>query len=123
MGLKDKIFKQKFLGKQWGMISLSAAQLSIFVALANLLLNAVDAYDNITPWLEAHGIMINFWLFLTIIAFGLLVILLCLFKFALPSFWSVYNDQFYAHNSHLRKDIEAIKEKLGIEDDSGSNRN
>lgn len=120
MKLKDSIFKQQYLGKQWGIVALSAGQLAIFVGIINLLLNSVEAFDNIEAWLQQVGISISFWMFLGVIILGLLVVLLFMFKFALPSFWSVFNDQFYRHNSLFRKDIEAIKKKLGIEDDSYS---
>ena len=105
----SKIVKQKYIGKQWGIIALSAGQLAIFVGILNLLLNSVAAFDKIALWLGEMGISINFWIFFSVIILGLLVVLLLLFKFALPSFWSVFNEQFYQHNSLLRNDIELLK--------------
>lgn len=109
MSFWGNLFQQKYIGKQWGIIALSAGQLAIFVGILNLMLNSVSAFDNIDVWLQNIGISINFWIFLGVIIIGLLLVLVLLFKYALPSFWSVFNEQFYQHNSLLRVDIELLK--------------
>ena len=47
MSFWGNLFQQKYIGKQWGIIALSAGQLAIFVGISNLMLNSVSAFDNI----------------------------------------------------------------------------
>lgn len=108
--LKDKLFRQRNIGKQWGIIAQVAAQAAIFISIINLFLIAVTAYNTtICGWLAERGIYIQFWVFAAIIIGFLAIVFTLLYKFALPSFYSFWNDQFYRHDNLLRKDIELLK--------------
>lgn len=63
----------------------------------------------VVPWLSAP-VFFGFAILLCVI---LVVIFYC---FVYPSYMTFQNRQEYSHNSLLRKDLEKIKEKLGIEE-------
>lgn len=104
------MFKQTNTGKSWGYIAQVASQVSILIAVVNLLLIAVTAYNTtLFPWLKIHGLSLPFWLFLTMLFVFMLISSLFLYKFAVPSFFSAFNDQFYKHDNPMRKDIDELK--------------
>ena len=107
------IFKQKNIGKQWGAFAQTTAQLSIFITLINLLLLAVTAYNTtLRGWFVYYDIPLNFWTFMCVIIFLLVVVAVLMYKYALPSFFSFWNEQWYVHDNQLRKDIEGLQESI-----------
>ena len=117
---------QKNMGQQWGVFAQTAGQLSIFIGVINLLLLSATAYNTtLSAWFTAYGIPLNFWMFMCIIAFLLVVTSVVLYKYALPSFFSFFNDQFYRHDNLLRHDIELLKKdnKAILEILKGGNSN
>ena len=104
------IFKQKYIGKQWGTIVQVSAQGAIFITLINLLLLSVTAFNTtLSPWFKLKGIDLPFWMFMACIIVFLGFLAILLYKFALPSFFSVFNDQFYRHGNLLKRDIELLQ--------------
>jgi len=109
------ILKQRNIGNQWGYVAQISSQAQIFISLTSLFLIAVTAYNTtISPWLIEKGMDIPFWVFLLAMVLGLFIMGLLLYKYAVPSFFSAFNDQFYKHGSQLHDDIEEIK-KTNIE--------
>lgn len=109
-GEKMKMFQQAKAGKTWGYAAQVASQVSILVAVVNLLLIAVTAYNTtLSPWFELRGIILPLWLFIGVLVFFMLVASVFLYKFAVPSFFSAFNDQFYKHDNPMREDIDNIK--------------
>ena len=111
MSILGKIFSQKKkMGKQWGIIAQIATQGSMFLNIISLLLLMMTAYTTtLSGWFIQHGIYLKFWMF-AIVVLGLLgVASIILWKFAIPSFYSVFNDQFYRHDNPLVKDMELLK--------------
>jgi len=105
-----KLFGQHNIGKQWGMFAQTMGQLAIFVSAINFLLIAITAYNTtLSVWFVNWGIHIQLWMFLCVVIVLLLVIFVLLYKFALPSYYSVFNEQFYQHDNLLRKDIDVLK--------------
>jgi len=45
------------------------------------------------------------------------------FIFGMPSYFGAFNEQFYKHNNPMRKDIEKIMAKLGIEKEEDKDDN
>ena len=69
---------------------------------------------HLAPWL-------SFQLFMAGIVVIGLIILVMFFKFVYPSYYKFLNEQSYKHNNPIKKDLDKIKEKLGIPlDDEGS---
>jgi len=95
------------------MIAQTVAQISIFITLINLLLLAVTAYNTtLRGWFEYYNVPLNFWMFMLLLTILLLVAAVLAYKFALPSFFSFWNEQFYTHDNQLRKDIESLQKTL-----------
>ena len=109
----NRVFKQKNLGQQWGVFATLAGQLSIFIAMINLLLLITTTYNTtLRGWFQAYGIPLNFWTFVGLIALLLTIAASLLYKFALPSFFSFLNDQAYRHDNPIRQDIELVQKTL-----------
>ena len=107
------IFKQKNVGNHWGIFANVAAQLSILIAMLNLLLLIATAYNTtLREWFEQYGIPLNFLAFMGLIALLLLVAAVLVYKFALPSYFSAVNDQIYKHDNPIRKDIEQVQKSI-----------
>jgi hypothetical protein len=105
-----KIFGQHKTGRSWGYLVQVASQTSILVSVVNLCLIAVTAYSTtISPWLLERGMIIPFWFFVAGLSMLILVMALVLYKFAVPSYFNAFNEQFYKHDNPLRDDIELIK--------------
>ena len=110
---KQGIFHQINIGKQWGIFAQVASQLSILVSIISLFLVSVTAYTTtLSGWLSEYGISIGMFGFVAIIMCLLVVAFILLYKFALPSFFSYWNDQFYRHDNPMRKEIEEMGKKL-----------
>ena len=105
------IFKQrKTAGKTWGYTAQVASQLAIFITVINLFMLAATFYKTtLSVWLTDAGIYVSFWIFMLVLIVGLMVVALLLYKYAIPSFFSAFNDQFYKHGNLLRQDMEEIK--------------
>jgi hypothetical protein len=109
----NRLGGQKNIGKFWGMIAQVAGQVAVFVSIINLFLIAVTAYNTtLSGYFEQHGVHISFWVFALVIVGLLLVAFLLMWKFALPSYYSSFNEQFYRHDNPIRADLEEIKKLL-----------
>lgn len=109
-----RIFKQHYIGKQWGTFAQVATQGAIFITIINLVLLTATAYNTtLNPWFELKGLYIPFWVFMGSIIVFLLFAAILIYKFALPSFYSFFNDQFYRHGNLLKRDLELLKEENG----------
>ncbi len=107
------VFKQRNIGRQWGIIANIAAQLSIFIAMLNLILLVTTAYNTtLSGWFRTYGIPINFVTFIGLIVLLLFVAAVLAYKFALPSYFSAMNDQAYKHDNPIRKDIKKVQDTL-----------
>lgn len=123
-----KIFGQVNTGRGWGYVAQVASQAAIFITVLNLFMLAATFYQTtLSLWLQDRGIVFPFWLFMSVLVAVLALMAVVLYKFAVPSFFNAFSEQFYKHDNPLRADIEVIKnrqnqimERLGIEDsDSG----
>ena len=116
-GLIRRVLQQENIGNSWGYVTQVASQAVVFITVLNLFMLAATFYQTtLDVWLSERGITFPFWQFFTILIVALAILAVVLYKFAVPSFFSAFNDQFYKHNSQLRQDIELIKKKLGIDD-------
>jgi len=101
-----------------------------WMSLVNFLMMAVTTYTvtreytiSIFPWF-------SIWIFLSILGLIIATVMVFEYKLVYPSRVAFRNQQEYAHDSpikedldqiketqeHLRRDLEAIKEKLGIKE-------
>lgn len=115
--MRLRFLKQKQTGNTWGYIVQTASQAAVIVTVVNFFMLAGTFFTvAVNPVLRGMGVAMPFWLFLVILVVPLGIAGVLMFKFAVPSFFSAFNDQFYKHNNLLRQDIEQIKKKLGIEE-------
>lgn len=114
--IKNRVFGQQNIGSQWGIFAQVAGQLQIFMLAIILVINLISFYNTtVARQLLAHGINPGMWVFVAFMAIsiGALVILfIILYRFALPSYFAVWNEQFYRHNNPMRRDLAAIRKLL-----------
>lgn len=109
-GLIGRLLRQSDVGNTWGYMVQTASQAAIVVTVVNFFMLAGTFFVTaVSPFLTERGVDMPFWLFLVILIAPLAVVGVLLFKFAVPSFFSAFNDQFYRHNNLLRQDIEQLK--------------
>lgn len=107
---KRGIFSQMNIGKQYGVLVQIVQQLGIIWSVLILLFSAMSAYNTgLSDWLYEHGIPLNFAGFMGVIVGLLLIASFLVWKFFLPSFYSVFNAQVYKHDNPIRRDIREVK--------------
>lgn len=109
--MRVPFLKQRETGNTWGNFMQVVQQLGLAVQVVNLVLLVITT----SSILQTRGYDIPVWLLgiiamLVIFGAGILV-----FTLGMPSYFSAFNEQFYKHKNPMRKDIEKIMEKLGIE--------
>lgn len=109
----SKFLKQKKVGTWLGGVKQVFGQLNMYLAFINLILIAVTAWNTtLSEWLSEMGVNIPFWVFGLFIVLFLLGAMLFEYKVTIPSFFSFWNSQFWAHDNPLRKEIKSIREEL-----------
>ncbi len=110
---RDRMIKQTNIGNWWGAIMTLAGRLNIYVSMMNLILIAFFAYPSVTGFIVNYtGIVIPFWLFILVIILSPFIIMILEYKFSLPSYIAFNNQQAYAHDNPIRKDIEDMQEDI-----------
>ena len=105
-----RMFKQKNLGNSWGYIAQTASQAGVFITGINFFMLAATFFATaFSPYLAERGIVIPFWIFLSLLIIPIVSVGFIMFKYAVPSFFSAFNDQFYKHGSDLKKDMDELK--------------
>lgn len=114
--IKNRMFGQHNIGSQWGIFAQVAGQLQVFMLAIILVINLISFYNTtVARQLMAHGINLGIWAFVGFmsISIGALVVgFILLYRFALPSYFAVWNEQFYRHNNPVKRDLTAIRRLL-----------
>lgn len=109
MGFKS-IFAQRTIGRSWGYTAQVASQAAIFITVLNLFMLAATFYKTtLLVWLTERNLYVAFWEFMVVLIALLMIMAVLLYKFAVPSFFSAFSEQFYKHNNPLKDDIDALK--------------
>lgn len=108
-----RIFRQYKVGNAWGNFMQVIQQLGLVVQVINLCLLVVTT----SSILQSRGYEIPIWLLGIIVVLMILGAGLLIFKLGMPSYFGAFNEQCYKHNNPMRRDIEKIMDKLGIEHD------
>ena len=103
---------QKDIGSWWGQFLLSVGQIAILVSLATMSFAAIAAYAVIQDFFWGIGIELRFWHFVLCIVVMLLIALVMAYKFSLPSFFSVWNNQFWSHKNPMRGQMETMNGRM-----------
>ena len=94
------------------------SRVSFFVGAANtVMLVAMFYVTTAGPWLVERLPWLTLPVFMALAVFAIVVAMVLAYVFLLPSAMSFFNLHFYKHNNPIRRDLDRIKEKLGIEDD------
>jgi hypothetical protein len=105
------ILKQRKVGNFYGNFMQVAQQLGLVSQIISLCLLIVTT----ASVLQDRGIQVPVWL-LGLLVIGIIcVAALLVFTLGVPSYFGAFNEQMYKHNNPMRKDIEKIMDKLGIE--------
>ena len=105
-----RMLKQKNVGNTWGYIAQTASQGAVFITVINFFMLAATFFATaFSPYLIERGISLPFWLFLVLLTIPIISMGFVMFKYAVPSFFSAFNDQFYKHGSNLKKDMAELK--------------
>jgi hypothetical protein len=114
--IKNRVFGQQNIGSQWGIFAQVAGQLQIFMLAIILVINLISFYNTtVARQLLAYGVHLGMWTFVAFMAVSigaLVIVFIILYRFALPSYFAVWNEQFYRHNNPLKKDLAAIRKLL-----------
>lgn len=108
-----RYLKQKKVGNWLGGIKQVFGQLNMYLAFINLILIAVTAWNTtLSGWLLEAGIAVPFWVFGLCIVLFLLSAMIFEYKVTIPSFFSFWNSQFWAHDNPLRQEISLIRQEI-----------
>lgn len=107
--LKDSLKKQYNIGSWWGSFKLLGQHVSSYVQFVNLGLLVITAYyTSISPYLHSVGINIPFIPFILIVVAGLLILFFLEYKLSFPSFFGVWNEQWWSHNNPMKNEVEKL---------------
>ena len=114
MKIPKLLTKQMSGASMWlGKLMFLGTQISIYLTAMTFILSATSAYSvSIAPFLQENGIDLPFIAYLSIIAVGLIILLIFTYKVVLPGFFSLSNKQFYEHENPMVADIKGLKEQL-----------
>jgi hypothetical protein len=111
--LTNSIIKQTNIGNWWGALMTLAGRLNIYVGLINLVLISFFAYPTVSGFIVNYtGISIPFWIFILAIIIIPFIIMGLEYKFSLPSYIAFNNQQAYAHDNPIRRDIEDMQKDI-----------
>jgi hypothetical protein len=109
------ILKQYHVGRIGAFIHVLYLTMPLFGAISYTM-SAITMYTVLLPYLKPSAPWLSAPLFFGICICLAVVTVLLFYKFVYPSYMSFQNKQEYSHNSLLRKDLEKIKQKMGIND-------
>ncbi len=79
-------------------------------------MSAITMYTVLLPYLKPIAPWLSAPVFFGACALLCVLLVFLFYKFVYPSYMTFQNKQEYSHNSLLAKDLQKIKEKLGIND-------
>ena len=89
-----------------------------WVSMINFVLIAATAYNTtLKDYIINYMGWVTFPLFMLFLAIVVFIAMLIEYRFIIPSVMAFRNKQEYEHQNLIRKDLDKIKKKLGIEDD------
>lgn len=111
--------RQHNTGKWIGGLIDAYSRVSFFVSAVNTLMIIAMFYGMTAgPWLVARIPWLTFPVFMSLAVVGIVVAMVIAYAVLLPSSMSFFNEQFYKHNNPMKRDLDRIKERLGITDDT-----
>jgi hypothetical protein len=105
--------QQVNIGKWWGLFKLLGQNITSYVQYINMVLIALTAYaTTISPYLHEHGIAIPIWAFGVVILTVLIIAFVFEWAVSFPSFFSVWNSQWWNHNNPMKAEVEKLHKEI-----------
>lgn len=80
-------------------------------------ISAMTLYTVNMNWIKDYISWLSIPIFFALIVACCLLLMLINYKYLYPSYYEFLNRQVYKHNNPIQKDLELIKERLGIKDE------
>lgn len=111
--------RQHNLGNWIGGIIDAFNRVAFFITAINTIMIIAMFYGMTAgPWLVERLPWLTFPVFMSLAVFGIIVAMVLAYMFLLPSSMSFFNKHFYKHKNPMKRDLDLIKKKLGITDDT-----
>jgi len=113
MGIKKQLSKQIKIGKWLGILQLLLNQVAPFFQYFILAFSGIAAWAAISRWVILKtGFNFPFWLFVVLIVFALFLAGFIQYKAGWPSYFSVWNWQWWSHNNPMKKRMDEQDKKI-----------
>jgi len=112
------IGKQKKGDFRFGALVDIVAYTAFWLGLVNFLFNSLVVYSiTIKPWIITRLPWFNIFAWFGLLTGIVIITMILEYKIIYPARQTFRNQQEYAHESPIRKDLQKIKDKLGISDE------
>ena len=105
------IFKQRNVPRLGGFIDALYGSLPMLSAV-NFVSILIVLYTDVQPYLIEYVPWMKLWMFGSILATLVLLLMLVVYKFILPSIWTFRGKQMFSYNSKIMDKLNAIEERL-----------
>lgn len=113
MGIKKQLSEQIKMGKWLGILQLLLNQVAPFFQYFILAFSGIAAWAAISRWIAVKtGLLLPFWLFVLAIFLSLLLAGIIQYKAGWPSYFSVWNWQWWSHNNPMKKRMDEQDKKI-----------
>ena len=108
---KSRIFNQRSIPRLGGFLDALYGSLPMLSA-ANFVSILIVLYTDIRPYLLEHVPWINIWIFGSILATLVLILMLFVYKFILPSIWTFRSKLMFSQENKVIGKLDAIEKRL-----------
>ena len=108
---KSRIFNQRSIPRLGGFLDALYGSLPMLSA-ANFVSILIVLYTDIRPYLIENVPWINIWIFGSIIATLVLILMLFVYKFILPSIWTFRSKLMFSQENKVIGKLDAIEKRL-----------
>lgn len=116
--LVRRLGKQKKGDLKFGGLVDMMAYTAFWLGLVNFFFNSLVVYSvSLKPWLTEWIPWFNIFSWLGLLLSIIIIVMVLEYKIIYPARQTFRNQQEYAHNSPIQKDLQRIKEKLGIKEE------
>jgi len=122
--MKNRQLKAKGIVKWWGNFRYIATHITFYSTILILAMTATTAYNTtIKLWMKVYlGVDLQYYIFILLIVIFVLGAVIFEWKVTLPGYFRVFNEQMYKHDNPIRRDLELIKKKLNIMEETNADK-
>lgn len=105
--------KQINIGLWWGAVKLIFQNVTSYIQYIILVFTGITAYEILRKWLiDAFNFNLSLWLFIGVIVLGIGVLVLFEYSASMPSFFKMWNGQWWKHGNPMKDWTEKTDERL-----------